>query len=150
MNIISSLLDKIVSNKNNTITKKDISKFKDPLILSISILMIEVSKSDDSFDESEKLQIISILKEKFNLNDDQISTMIKIADEKNEDMISLYEWTSIINNTYEYRLRVDVIKSLWDVAHADGKIDKYEDYTIRKIADLLYVKHEDFIRAKLN
>ena len=150
MNIISSLLDKIVSNKNNTITKKDISQFKDPLILSISILMIEVSKSDDSFDESEKLQIISILKEKFNLNDNQISTMIKIADEKNEDMISLYEWTSIINETYEYRLRVDVIKSLWDVAHADGKIDKYEDYTIRKIANLLYVKHEDFIRAKLN
>ena len=150
MNIISSLLDKIVSNKNNTITKKDISQFKDPLILSISILMIEVSKSDDSFDESEKLQIISILKEKFNLNDNQISTMIKIADEKNEDMISLYEWTSIINDTYEYRSRVDVIKSLWDVAHADGKIDKYEDYTIRKIADLLYVKHEDFIRAKLN
>ena len=150
MNIISSLLDKIVSNKNNTITKKDISQFEDPLILSISILMIEVSKSDDSFDESEKLQIISILKEKFNLNDNQISTMIKIADEKNEDMISLYEWTSIINETYEYRLRVDVIKSLWDVAHADGKIDKYEDYTIRKIANLLYVKHEDFIRAKLN
>jgi uncharacterized tellurite resistance protein B-like protein len=150
MDIISSLLDKIVSNKNNTITKKDISQFEDPLILSISILMIEVSKSDDSFDESEKLQIISILKEKFNLNDNQISTMIKIADEKNEDMISLYEWTSIINETYEYRLRVDVIKSLWDVAHADGKIDKYEDYTIRKIANLLYVKHEDFIRAKLN
>jgi uncharacterized tellurite resistance protein B-like protein len=65
-------------------------------------------------------------------------------------MISLYEWTSIINETYEYKLRVDVIKSLWDVAYADGRIDKYEDYTIRKIADLLYVKHTDFIRTKLN
>ena len=149
MNILSNLLDKIVSNKNNAITEKDINKFKDPLILSISILMIEVSKSDDSFDESERLQIFSILKEKFNLNNDQISTMMKIADEKNENMISLYEWTSIINENYEYKLRVGVIKSLWDVAHADGKIDKYEDYTIRKIADLLYVKHADFIRTKL-
>ena len=27
-------------------------------------------------------------------------------------------------------------------------IDKYDDYTIRKIADLLYVRHEDFIIAK--
>jgi len=111
--------------------------------------MIEVSKSDDSFDESERSQIISILQEKFNLNDNQISTVIKIADEKNEDMISLYEWTSIINETYDYKSRVGVIKSLWDVAHADGNIDKYEDYTIRKIADLLYVKHADFIRTKL-
>jgi len=149
MTILSSLLDKIVSNQKNTITKKDINQFEDPIILSISILMIEVSKSDDNFDESERSQIISILKEKFNLNDNQISTMIKIANEKNEDMISLYEWTSIINETYDYKSRVSVIKSLWDVAHADGNIDKYEDYTIRKIADLLYVKHADFIRTKL-
>ena len=27
-------------------------------------------------------------------------------------------------------------------------IDKYEDYTIRKISDLLYIKHSDFIKAK--
>ena len=38
---------------------------------------------------------------------------------------------------------------LWDVAYADGRIDKYEDYTIRKISDLLYIKHADFIKAKL-
>ena len=44
--------------------------------------------------------------------------------------------------------RINVIKSLWAVAHADNIIDKYEDYTIRKIADLLYVRHEDFIIAK--
>ena len=29
-----------------------------------------------------------------------------------------------------------------------NQIDKYEDYTIRKIADLIYVKHSDFIKAK--
>ena len=35
-----------------------------------------------------------------------------------------------------------------DIAFADGRIDKYEDYTIRKISDLIYVKHEDFMKAK--
>ena len=38
---------------------------------------------------------------------------------------------------------------LWDIAYSDGRIDKYEDYTIRKISDLLYIKHSDFIKAKL-
>ena len=71
-----------------------------------------------------------------------------IANQKNEDMISLYEWTSIINNNYEYGERVKILQSLWEVAHADNIIDKYEDYTIRKIADLIYVKHADFIKAK--
>ena len=40
-------------------------------------------------------------------------------------MISLYEWTSIINDNYDYPDRINVIKSLWAVAHADNKIDKY-------------------------
>ena len=65
-------------------------------------------------------------------------------------MISLYDWTKIINDTFDYDERVNVLRTLWDVAHADNIIDKYEDYTIRKIADLIYVKHSDFIRAKLD
>ena len=38
---------------------------------------------------------------------------------------------------------------LWRVAFADGRIDKYEEHLVRKAADLLYVPHRHFIRAKL-
>ena len=38
---------------------------------------------------------------------------------------------------------------LWRVAVADGEISKYEDYLIRKIADLIHLPHSEFIRAKL-
>ena len=104
--------------------------------------MIEVSKSDDEFSSEEKDKIISLLEHHFSLNQEQISVLIELAEEKNNEMISLYEWTSIINDNYDYPDRINVIKSLWAVAHADNKIDKYEDYTIRKIADL-FVRHED-------
>ncbi|POB71843.1 hypothetical protein CRN59_01860, partial [Vibrio vulnificus] len=40
-------------------------------------------------------------------------------------------------------------KGMWEVAHADGEIDPLEDAVIRKTAELLYVDHSDFIRAKL-
>ena len=30
-----------------------------------------------------------------------------------------------------------------------GYVDKYEEYLVRKIADLLYVPHREFIRTKL-
>ncbi len=110
--------------------------------------MIEVSRSDDKFDDLEKDKILSILKSKYNLDETQLETIMKIANQKNEDMISLYEWTTIINSTYQYDERVKILRSLWEVAHADNVIDKYEDYTIRKIADLIYVKHSDFIKTK--
>ena len=38
---------------------------------------------------------------------------------------------------------------LWRVTCADGHVDKYEEYLVRKIADLLYVPHREYIRMKL-
>ena len=141
-----NILDKFLTNTNKVI-EKDIESFDD-MTLATCVLLIEVSMSDDSYDNDEKDKIIGILKTKFNLDNIQINVLLEIADKKNQEMISLYDWTSKINDIYSYDKKKDLIKLLWDVAFADGRIDKYEDYTIRKIADLIYVKHEDFIKAK--
>ena len=45
--------------------------------------------------------------------------------------------------------RCTLIEQLWDIAYADGVIDKYEEAAIRKVSELLYVPHSDFIKAKL-
>tara|TARA_B100000925_G_C21950151_1_gene448597 strand:- start:586 stop:1038 length:453 start_codon:yes stop_codon:yes gene_type:complete len=148
MDIISSLLDRFKSPNKKDDESYFTETFENKAILAICILMIEVSRSDDKFDDLEKDKILSILKSKYNLDETQLETIMKIANQKNEDMISLYEWTTIINSTYQYDERVKILRSLWEVAHADNVIDKYEDYTIRKIADLIYVKHSDFIKTK--
>jgi uncharacterized tellurite resistance protein B-like protein len=139
-------MDKYLRKADQSI-QEDVQKFDD-MTLATCVLLIEVSKSDDTFDEKENNKIISILKDKFNLDDSQINILLEVADNKNQEMISLYDWTSKINEVYEYNEKKALIRALWDVAFADGRIDKYEDHTIRKIADLIYVKHEDFMKAK--
>ena len=141
------ILDRFVSNTEN-IVEEDIQSF-DEMTLATCVLLIEVSLSDDSYDDDEKNKIIGILKNKFSLDDSQINVLLELADKKNKEMISLYDWTSKINEIYSYEQKKELIKLLWDVAYADGRIDKYEDYTIRKIADLIYVRHEDFMKAKI-
>ena len=141
------ILDRFVSSTEN-IVEEDIESF-DEMTLATCVLLIEVSLSDDSYDDDEKNKIIGILKNKFSLNDSQINVLLELADKKNKEMISLYDWTSKINEIYSYEQKKELIKLLWDVAFADGRIDKYEDYTIRKIADLIYVRHEDFMKAKI-
>ena len=37
---------------------------------------------------------------------------------------------------------------LWQVALADDKLDRYEEYLVRKIAALLYVSPSDVVRMK--
>ena len=149
MKFLSELFDKNASNKKTIITADELELFDDELILATCILLLEVSKSDDSFDDIEKERILSILEQNFNLNTQQTNFLFKIADKKNDEMISLYEWTAKINELCSYSDKKKLMKFLWDIAYADGRIDKYEDYTIRKISDLLYVKHSDFIKAKL-
>jgi uncharacterized tellurite resistance protein B-like protein len=41
-----------------------------------------------------------------------------------------------------------VIEMLWRIALADHDLDKYEDYMIGKIAELLYVYRGDVLRLK--
>ena len=44
----------------------------------------------------------------------------------------------------------EILNSVWAIAFADGQMDKHEEHLIRRIADLLYLNHKDFINAKLN
>jgi uncharacterized tellurite resistance protein B-like protein len=37
---------------------------------------------------------------------------------------------------------------LWKVAFADQRLDKHEDYVVRKVAELLYVPHRELIRIR--
>jgi uncharacterized tellurite resistance protein B-like protein len=47
-----------------------------------------------------------------------------------------------------YAEKESVIQMLWRIALADRNIDKYEDYMIGKIAELLYVARGDVIRLR--
>ena len=149
MKIFTEILQKISSSKESKLKHQDFDLFHDEMMLSTCILLLEVSKSDDSYDDIERDKIITILAKKFKLDDKQTAILIQLADQKNQEMISLYDWTSIINEKYSYDSKKELIKLLWDVAYADGRIDKYEDYTIRKISELISVRHSDFIKAKI-
>ena len=135
MKFLSSLLEK-VSSSNSQVTEKTLNSFDDHLVLATCILLIEVAKSDDKFDDAEKQKILSISKENFDLSDEQTTLLLSIANTKSEEIISLYEWTSKINDSCPYSDKKKLMENLWDVAFADQVIDKYEDYTIRKIAEL--------------
>ena len=83
------------------------------------------------------------------MEDGELASLIASAQETAERSTSLYEFTTLINAQYSMDEKFVLIKALWRVAAADGDIHRYEDHLIRRIADLLYVAHTDFIRAKL-
>ena len=113
-------------------------------------LLLETSMADEILDESELMALKNTLQKDFQINEDEIDELIDLAKENVEDSTSLYEFTRDINDNFDAVERVKLIESMWKIAYADGNIDKYEEYIIRKVSNLIYVAHSDFIKAKLS
>ncbi len=112
-------------------------------------LLIEVGRVDYESEAEEQKAIIEAIRQGSGLDDTELASLVAAAQESAERSTSLYEFTSLINERYSMEDRVALIEALWRVAAADGDIHKYEDHLIRRIAELLYVPHSEFIRAKL-
>ncbi len=117
--------------------------------LASAALLVELMYTDDKVTKEEQEKLAELLQSEFGIESADIDQLIELAQEERNDSNDIYQFTRLINDNYDYENKVKLIKSLWQIAYADDELDKYEEYTIRKIADLIYVKHNDFIKAKL-
>ena len=120
----------------------------DPRQLASAALLIEVAKADDSFDTRERETLLQTLKDTFALDAQSLEELEELASERSSEAVSLHEFTRQIVETASPDERIALIEQMWRVAYADGRVDKYEEYLIRKVADLIYVAHGDLMRTK--
>ena len=84
------------------------------------------------------------------MSEEELGELVKLAESEANQATSLYEFTRLINDEYDYEEKVGLIENMWKIAFSDEQLDKYEEHLIRKISDLIYVSHSDFIKTKLN
>lgn len=120
----------------------------DPLTASV-ILMIEVAWADQKITSEEERIISSSLEETFNLEPQQGQRLLETCRNLHEASVGSYEYTRLINQQFSYDEKTQIIEILWKVANADHDISHWEEHTIRRLSDLLYVSHQDFIDAKI-
>ena len=116
--------------------------------LAISALLLEIAMADHHFSEIEANKLNQLLAQKFSLTTNEIADLIDLAKNESHDATSLHQFTQIVNTQCSASDKFRLIIAMWEMAYADGDLDKYEDYMIRKVADLIYVPHSEFIRAK--
>ena len=115
----------------------------------IAVLMLEVAQSDFEETEEETSSLLAALA-KYIDEDSHISQdLLASARDDKANSAGLYEFTRLACTEMSLEERCTLIEQLWGIAYADGVIDKYEEAAIRKVSELLYVPHSDFIKAKL-
>lgn len=114
----------------------------------MATLMIEMARADGEMSGVEIQQIGQLLEQRFNLDSGELEALLALASDKADHATSLFQFTSELKTLLDTPSRVEMIDLLWAVAYADAKLDKYEEQLVRKVADLLYVPHSEFIAAK--
>lgn len=118
------------------------------LRLATAVLMIDVARADRVFDESEFDAMLQLIESHFKLAPEQAAALVNAAGDKADDMVSLYEFTQILHKHLDETEKARIVSLLWQVAYADGRLDKYEDALVLKISDLLYVSRGRVMRLK--
>lgn len=116
--------------------------------LAIACLLCEVAGADHQIHQAETEAKLLLMTKLLLLSNEEAAALLERAEAKSKASASLYEFTSQLRELGQ-ETRFDLIKAMWEVAHADGEIDPLEEAVIRKTAELLYVDHSEFIRAKL-
>ncbi len=112
-------------------------------------LLLEVAFIDDDFSKQERDALPSLLSKHSSLTTQECLEVIEIAEKDVNNATSLHQFTHYLNEQFKLEDKISLVTTLWLVAYSDDKIDKYEDHMIRKIADLLHLRHSEFIQCKL-
>jgi uncharacterized tellurite resistance protein B-like protein len=133
-------------NKLKSVFDKKINKENiefNTLQIAISSLMIQTAIYDGVFDEIEKKEILELIRNHFQLNQDQMSTLFKTAMEVNDNSNDIQQFTRVLNENLTEDEKLNIIRMLWKIIISDGRIDDYENALIRKVSGLLYIKDKD-------
>lgn len=118
------------------------------LQLATAALLIEMVRADFESQEIERDHVLELLTKEFNLSTQEAAQLAELGEDEVRESVSLYEFTQAIDTTLSLPDKIRMIEMLWQVAYADGALDKYEEALMRKLADLLHLSHRQLMQAK--
>ena len=130
-------------------TENHKEKDQSSLQLACAVLLAEVMHADGKNDDNERQEIVNQLNQHFSLSREILNDILKQAEVISEQATDYYQFTSKINLNFPVADKIKLVEMLWSVANADGEISAIEQHTISKIADLLHLRHNEYVKSKL-
>jgi uncharacterized tellurite resistance protein B-like protein len=118
------------------------------LQVATAALLLEMMRMDSTVTEEETTTVATTLQTRFGLSVKELDTLMRLAAEEARQATDYFQFTSLINRHFSQEQKIQVVEYLWQVAFADGHLDAHEQHFMRKIADLLYISHADYVAAK--
>lgn len=113
----------------------------------LGALLTRVARSDENLSKEEEAAIARILRSQ-GASASETSLVIAAAHEALESRHDIQGLTREVNK-HPYAVRIHVVELLFAVGFAEEGLSMVELESVREIAKLFWVSHQDFIAAKL-
>ncbi|MDP7011717.1 MAG: TerB family tellurite resistance protein [Verrucomicrobiota bacterium] len=145
-----SVLNRLQEVFNNT-PKAGVNQPDDQpnLDLACAALLVEVARADYADDPAETEATLTAIRRVLRVPEADIAQLLSGAHAEVEEGTSVFPHTSLINEHCSREQKYDILVAMWQVAFADGNLDKYEEHLIRRVAGLIHLDHHEFIQAKI-
>jgi uncharacterized tellurite resistance protein B-like protein len=144
------MLDQLKKLFGNTpVAATGVLEQREPLELATAALLLELSRADFSESVEEKEAISHLLQKRFRTSIQVTDKLMADAARRADRAVSLHEFTHRLNRELPEADKLAIVEMLWQVANADGRIDKHEEQLVQRVAGLLHISDRDRMRLKL-
>lgn len=116
--------------------------------LAVAALLVEMMRADYATRPREREAVKRVLSSRFRIDDAAASRLLREGERAADQAVSLFEHTHPLDVALGEEEKFAVVAALWEIALADGELDRHEDYLAHKLAELLHVRHSDLMRIK--
>lgn len=133
------MLDKLVAWFSEPGTGAAPADDRGALKLAVAALLAEAAGMDADFDEAERAAIARLLERRFGLDAAAARQLMAEGEKAAGEAVQLFGFARTVNERLDAAQRLELVEMLWEVAYADGRLDKHEDSLLRRIGGLVHV-----------
>jgi uncharacterized tellurite resistance protein B-like protein len=143
------LIKKVLANKRGGITIS-VHENEERTRIAACVLLLETAHADNECTADEMSHVMDVMKNDFAISEEQAEELLELAYRERGQAVDLWQFTNLINQQFDRQEKMMLMEAVWRIIHADGQLEKHEDYFAHKLAGLLHLKHKDLIAAKIN
>jgi uncharacterized tellurite resistance protein B-like protein len=120
----------------------------DQIRTATAALLFHAIAIDGVADETERTRIHALLRDHFELSDEEVAELLHDAEEREKQAVDLYRFTSVLRDRLSLDEKRGIITMMWRLVYADDELDPLEDNLIWRTAELLAVPARDRMELK--
>ena len=137
-----AFLDEVLSDQKPTgLSEEEVQ-------IACAALLVHCALADGHKSDVEDAKLRDVLAERYSLSEADVRALIDDAEQRAADAGDLHKFTWVLHQDLDRDGRLEVVRLLWEIGHADAKIDHDERAAVNLVASLLDVELADAVALR--